>query len=303
MDQRTQDPLDLPTPPGGSRELYQSLVDTFDTYLRRVHQLIERDQPSGLAGTWVPYALFIHILQLGRALLLLVQAGYSEEALPIGRAMISAAMNLLFIVTSDNPDGWALRYWLQLADHERKYLARELRLERFDQKKIQQLITAADANLAGLHEALRREGITLPDKLSSPGQAKPRHDTWTGLSDRALAERLQLTDWYEGEYDHLSRVTHVQAISVKPIGDELLAGRLPSVGPHFREPLAAIAVAVSAIKFGFLGFMKHFNLVDRDPVFQAANNAMTSAINSYRDQSGANAIVDRVFGRRTGTTQ
>ena len=66
----------------------------------------------------MPYALFVHVLQLGRAVHVLVAAGYPDQAIPLTRAMLSATMNLLFIVTSGNPNGWALRYWLQMGEVE-----------------------------------------------------------------------------------------------------------------------------------------------------------------------------------------
>ena len=290
--------LDLSAPPPGDAALYQSLVATYYGYLRTIHELIRDDKPAGAIGIWLPYALFIRILQQGRAVHLLVQQGYGDEPLPIARAMISGAMTLLFIETSGNPDGWGLRYWLQLDEQERRLLDRELRLKRFDEERIRAVIAAARRNVQELVDATSREGIVIPSKLPDPSRKRPRADTWTGLSDKALAEHLNLLDWYDGEYAYLSSMTHAQAISVKPIADQLMSGHLPTIGPHYREPLAAIAVAVSAIKYGFLGFMSHFGLVGRDPAFQAANNAMSEAINSYREKSGANAMVAEAFGPR-----
>ena len=207
MNERNRDPLDIPPPPSGSPELYQSLSNTFYFYLRAMHDLIKDDRPAGNVGTWVPYALFVHILQLGRAVNLLVSEGYSEEALPISRAMISAAMTLTFIVTSDNPDGWALLYYSQLADQEMRYLTREQRLARFDADRINELIGAADQNMESLRQAAEKEGIVIPQKLPDPSRGKPRRDTWTGLSDKSLAERVGLLDWYEGDYDYASGIT------------------------------------------------------------------------------------------------
>lgn len=286
----------LPTPPGGDTASYRRLLTAHDQYMRAVYSLMADVKPAGRIGRWVPYALFIHVFQMARAVHALLDLGYAEEALPIGRSMISATMSLLFIVTSDDPEGWSLRYWLQLGQQERRMLERELRLGRFDEDAIKDFIQQSNDTESGAIREAAAGGIILPDKLPTPGRGKPRDDTWTGLSDKALAERVGLLDWYEGEYDYLSTVTHAQAVALMPIVHGLMEGHLPTIGPHFRSPLPAVGVSYTSVKYAMLALIKHFDLVARDPEFQAANALMSAAIETYRVANGINAFVATTFG-------
>jgi hypothetical protein len=160
--------MTIPQPSSGDTPAYRQLVAAHAAYIRGLsNRLLEQVplKPGDPAGRWVPYALYHHIFQLCRANLALVDLGYSEEALPLGRAMISTTMNLMHIVRSDNPDGWALRFWLQLGDQEQRMLARERRLQRFDPGVLDGLIsdTTEAARLAV--EAHVAEGGIYPDRL------------------------------------------------------------------------------------------------------------------------------------------
>jgi excisionase family DNA binding protein len=75
------------------------LIAAFDGLMRETYQLFA-DKPPRLdsIGRWVPYAIFGHVLRLGRALYLLVSSGYVDEARPTARAMVAAALNIVTIV-------------------------------------------------------------------------------------------------------------------------------------------------------------------------------------------------------------
>jgi len=246
-------------------------------------------------GRWVPYALFHHLMQLARAVQGLVRAGYSDEALPVGRSMISSAANLIFIVGSGNADGWALRYWLQLADVETRMLRREVSLGRFDKTGVERILADTQTNRDGAIAAATAEGVVFPDKLIGPRSKKPRDDTWTGLSDKALFDRLRLADWYETEYDYLSTVTHAQAVCLLPLRDVLMAGSRPSLGPHFRPPLPALVAAFNAVKFAGLAMVKHYDLGAVLAEVDQANQRMSEAVERYRSAIGADAMVASIF--------
>lgn len=245
----------------------------------------------------MPFALYHHRFQLGLAVRGLLQLGYAEEAMPLGRAMISASMNLIFIVTSGNADGWALRYWLQVSDVEKRMLEREQKLERFDPATLDHLRQDTQDAHDGAVKAAAQDGIVYPVKLKDPGQGRERKDTWTGLSDRALAGRLGLIDWYETEYDYMSTITHVQAVSLIPTGRKLMDGKLPTVGPHFQAPVATVVACTNALKYSSLAVLKHFDLVHLDPRLQQVNLQMSAGIARWRQESGANAMVEAVLGK------
>jgi Family of unknown function (DUF5677) len=283
------------TPPDGESQEYRDLVGAFDCYLRDVARVVLADaSPVGPVGRWVPYALFHHLMQLARAIQAGVRIGYSDEALPAGRSMLSAAANLIFIIGSGNPNGWALRYWLQVADVETRMLERELGLGRFDKTAIERILKDTEANREGAIAAATAEGITYPDKLIGPGRTTPRDDTWTGLSDKALFDRVGLADWYQTEYDYLSTITHAQAVCLLALRDQLMAGSKPSLGPHFRSPLPVIVSAFNSVKFASLAMVNHYGL--SLPDIDRANAAMSSAVDAYKAAIDADAFVASVMG-------
>ncbi|HCG02983.1 MAG TPA: hypothetical protein DEV93_20870 [Chloroflexi bacterium] len=151
--------LEFPEPPKGETQEYRRFVAAHYRYIRGVAGVvIPSADPSGSIGRWVPYALYHHLIQLSRALHDLVVLGYSDEALPIGRAMLSAAVYSIFLVTSDNPNGWALRYWLQLTNQEQRMLLREQRISRFDPERVAGKLAQTSTDHDGLIAAARAEG-------------------------------------------------------------------------------------------------------------------------------------------------
>src|SRR6266849_4898218 len=138
-------------------------------------------------------------------------------------------------------------------------------------------------------------GIDLPEKLIPRGEKKPR-DTLTGLTDKGLFKHLDLTDWHETEYAYLSTAIHVQPVSLLPIRDDLVEGRKPVLGPHFRMPLAALAASINSIRFSTLAMLRHYRLEDRLPEIDALSDDMSAAIATYREETGINAAVRAVLG-------
>jgi hypothetical protein len=295
--------VEFPEPPKGESQEYRRLVAAHDRYIRGVAGVvIPAANPSGSVGRWVPYALYHHLIQLSRALHALVVLGYSDEALPIGRAMLSASVYSIFLVTSTNPDGWALRYWVQLTNQEQRMLLREQRISRFDPERVAGKLARTSSDHDGLIAAARAEGIDLPDKLISEGEKKPR-DTWTGLTDKGLFKHLNLADWHETEYDYLSTAIHVQPVSLLPIRDDLIEGKKPVLGPHFRMPLAAVTASVNSIRFSTLAMLKHYRLEDRLSDVDALSADISAALDAYREDTGINATVRAVLGERISKSE
>jgi Family of unknown function (DUF5677) len=289
----------LPPPPSGDSPEYRRLLTAHDLYMQRLSDLIGNAVRPGSTRIeeWMPLALYHHVMQLGRATQELVRAGYSDEALPLGRAMISATMNLLFIVTSGNPAGWSLLYLLQVVETERKMLELQAALDYFDAGTIRQYLDAAKADAESVKAAFIQDGGIIPEKLPSGGRkGKPRRDTWTGLSDAELAEHVQLKAWKESEYDYLSAVTHAQAVAILPFRDAVMDGQPVVLGPHYRPPLPALSASFNAMRFSSLGIISHYELLSLDSQFQALNRDMHAAIDRYREELGALAVVEGLFG-------
>jgi hypothetical protein len=133
--------------------------------------------------------------------------------------------------------------------------------------------------------------------LIPAGEKKPR-DTWTGLTDKGLFKHLNLADWHETEYDYLSTAIHAQPGALLPIRDDLIEGKKPVLGPHFRAPLAALTASVNSIRFSTLAMLKHYRLQDRLLDADALSTEMSAAIDAYREDTGINATVRAVLGER-----
>ena len=293
----------LPDTPTGDTPVYRALVAAHDEYFRRLAKLIAltlRPTTSAI-DQWLPLALYHHVFQLARATQALVDLGYSEEPMPIGRAMISATMNLTFIVASGNAGGWSMRYWVQLDELESRMLTRELELARFDPAKLKAIGEEAskESRLGGFR--LPSTGRELSGQAGQSWRKGPRKDTWTGLSDKDLAAHLGMADWYATEYDYASTISHVQAAAVLPTGRALMDGQGLNFGPHFRSPLPTLTVSFNALRYSSLAAMKYYKLTGVDTEFQIANQAMSAAIDRYRTDSGANAVLDTILGKEFDT--
>jgi hypothetical protein len=290
-------------PPSRNDRVYQDLVSAHERYLREVHASVQVNLRGKAIGHWLPYALFVHSLQLGRGVQVLVATGYADEAMPLTRAMLSATMSLLFIATSGDANGWALRYWIQMGEMEHRFLHKELRRMRFSEAVVRALMDEAQRNVDGAITQAKAEGVHLPPKIATPDRNQPRKDTWTGLSDRALAERVGLVEAYETEYDYASAISHVQAIALKPIANALMEGRPLGTGPQYGPPLPAIGASYNASSAALLGIARHFGLTDKMPQIDLITQQMRNAIGRWREDSGANAQIKLIFGERTAPSE
>jgi hypothetical protein len=186
----------FPKPP--PRVVYDRLVDSWEEYLRRLHELTASlFQPDWKFEQWVPWLLWRHVMQRARVIHLDLKVGYSEEALDHARPMISATMILCLIVRSPNPGGWALRYWIELGQRDHDFIDLQEQLGRFSADYAKRKRKESDDAVAeAIKGARERDGITMPDKLAPPAgpgaKKKPEPDkrSWHGLTDKGLAAWL-----------------------------------------------------------------------------------------------------------------
>ena len=110
VDRQSLDQILAPVVQASPAQATGSLIAAFDRLMRETYQLFADKPPMlGSIGKWVPYAVFGHLLRLGRALYLLVSNGYVDEARPTARAMVAAALNIVTIVDGES-DGRALQF-------------------------------------------------------------------------------------------------------------------------------------------------------------------------------------------------
>jgi hypothetical protein len=246
-----------------------SLIAAFDRLMRETYQLFA-DKPPTLdsIGKWVPYAIFGHLLRLGRALYMLVSNGYVDEARPIARAMIATALNIVAIVDGDSP-GRALQYLFYQRPLRRKALDRLVAQKRLTKERRDAIDSAdtdaEDKTLAGYATA----GIT-PKTLGNNPQ------TWHGLTDKQLAEAMQASHWYDLYYGPLSDMgAHGNVTSLGSLVQDMLDGRFV-IGPSGGDPSHVLMAAIEAVGQAAEQLEKHYALGRSAEVLEIRERAWAS---------------------------
>lgn len=190
-------------------------------------------------GRYVPYAIFLHLLQRGRSLDLLLNSGYVEAAKPVARAMIGAALNIVAILDADS-DGRALQFVVHQRPLRKRGLDRLVDHHLLTRERATQIDTVEsdleDKALAGWAAA----GIT-------PLRLGKGTETWSGLTDRQLADRMKASHWYDlyyGPFSDMGAHGNVGAVA----GDlaSLIAGAV-TIGPRPNDPTHVVMASVEAI--------------------------------------------------------
>ena len=254
------------------------LLIQFDLYLRFVHNVVNQARFTGSIGYRVPYAIFVSLLNRARAVSALFATGYVQEADPIVRAMINAAVNFLYLVTRADPDAFALMYFLHLEDVA-VFRATEMEKEGIlDTETAERMRQEARDAAAPHRDAANAAGMQVPPK---PGG---KRDTWTGLSDQQLMAEVHAERWYAIYYRYFSSAVHADAST---IGEDIqaLALGVASVGPRYRDPLGAIRVSVEVLHGALLGFHRRFKVGQLRDLDQA-KTLIDEAIADYIRASG-----------------
>src|SRR5207244_1072341 len=131
----------------------------------------------------------------------LVANGYTEEAEPLGRAMVSAALSLVGIADKD-PDARALRFMDQ---------AREIR-GHLIKGYIEEGYAKAD-EIEPRDVEWRKQEEDLLAQYAKKGIVPTKIDdenkfTWHGLSDYKLAKIMNASRWYNLYYRNFSDEEH-----------------------------------------------------------------------------------------------
>jgi hypothetical protein len=216
------------------------LIDAHDAFLRASYDFfasiqVEFRDKDGLPrpGVAVPYVLFVKLIQLGRGVHYLVATGYTEEAEPLARAMVSAALSLVGIADKD-PDARALRFMEQ---------SREIRSQLI--KGYVDEGCAKKDDIEARDAEWRKEEQELVDRYASKGIVPAKIDdenkfTWHGLSDYKLALKMNASRWYNLYYRNFSDEAHANVAAVTRALRLLYDKQTVKVGPSFNDPWMVI---------------------------------------------------------------
>jgi hypothetical protein len=177
----------------------------------------------------IPYVLFAKLIQLGRSVHFLVASGYTEEAEPLGRAMVSAALSLVGIADK-NPDARALRFMEQASEIRGQLIkgyidegyakADEIEPRDAEWRREEQDLLARYA----------KKGI-VPTKIADVNPF-----TWHGLSDYKLSIAMNASRWYNLYYRNFSDEAHANVAAVTRALRLLYDKKTVKVGPSFNDP-------------------------------------------------------------------
>jgi hypothetical protein len=160
---------------------------------------------------------------------LLVASGYTEEAEPLGRAMVSAALNLVGIVDKE-PDARALRF-MEQAQEIRSQLIKGYIEEGY----------VSDKDITDRDAEWRKQEAELLKRLADKGIVPAKIDdenkwTWHGLSDSKLAKAMNASRWYNLYYRNFSDEAHANVAGVTRAFRLLMGKHIVKVGPSFNDP-------------------------------------------------------------------
>jgi hypothetical protein len=184
--------------------------------------------------------------------------------------MVAAALNIVTIVDGDS-DGRALQYIAYQRPLRRKALDRLVAQKHLTTERRDAIDSAdtdsEDKSLAGYAAA----GIT-PKRLGN------NPSTWHGLTDRALADAMKASHWYDLYYGPLSDMgAHGNVASISNLIPEMLGGRFV-VGPSGSDPSHVLMAAIEAVGQAAEQLEKHFALGTTQEVLEIRQRAWASVI-------------------------
>ncbi len=240
---------------GYDKDWIPPLVQAHAEFLRDAHELLRSNSASVKGvGLAVSVALEMHLLQLGRGLQILTEAGYAEVGESSTRAMVSAAVNVLAIVKT-NSDRVALQYLMYSVQRRHKYLANMVKNGLLTQDQATAYESTVSQRDQEVLSQYKERGIE-PADLGGD-----RKDTWSTLSDRSLFEYAGALPWYEVHYVPLSDGAHA---SVPAVAHELMAMREGAlvVGPRWTDPLLLVSTSVDVLGGSFVALIAELDSSD-----------------------------------------
>lgn len=267
-------------------ELQRELIAAHEAFMRASWAVVtsRRIDLPNLADQ-VAYAVFGQLMQLTRAVHRLATTCYGGEAKPLARAALSAAATVKAILGDDvsgfadderqaELDGRALQYVLWEQEIRRRRNAGYVRQGLIPEEAAKENLARAQTEVAKKTDELTQRGIK-PRRLGDE-----RSDTWHGLSERRLMERLNLADWYDLYYGTFSEEAHVSVAAVRTQLISIWDRHGLVVGPQCEDPSVGLRATVDAVAGALLSIDRALKL-DAATEIRANAGTAVSAFSSY----------------------
>jgi hypothetical protein len=279
------------------RESQMGMLAAADTFLREMDAtLASGSVKPGSLRVDVPYALYVRMMQLARAISFLGANGYGEEAKPLARAILSTSIAIKVIVgddlrnkppLQDQPpvdfekvsDGRALAYLSYHTFIRRRLNQAYLRRGWVDRQRVEEVDREVDAQDAATLAEYEKQGIT-PIKLGT------KEDSWHGLSDEAAATLVGVPDWYDLYYRPFSEESHGSEPAIRAELERLAKDGIVKIGPRYDDPFPVLNALLNAVGAAMLGLDRQFGLGRADDIEKTAQ-PFVAAIKEHQESMDA----------------
>ncbi len=128
--------------------------------------------------------------------------------------------------------------------------------------------------------ALEDKTLAKHENAGTPVAAKlGDRPTWSGLTDRQVAEQLKKLHWYDLLYGPASDITHVSIVSMETELDALSSGNI-HIGPRFTTPFIAVFNAGQVVSGVSRRLSEYFGLDAKD-LIDGADANLKSSIDAF----------------------
>ena len=273
----------------------KALLDAHDTFLRDSWAVVTKRKVRlpNLADQ-VAYAVFGQLLQLARTVRRLAEVGYGGESKPLARATLSAAATIKAIYAEDlcflddetrreESDGRALQFIFWEQEIRKRRNAGLVRRGLVPKEAADENLGRAEAERSAKLKALEEKGL-------HPRRIADGNDSWHGLSERQLMERLDLGDWYALYYGNFSEEAHVSVASVRTQLVSLWDDHGLVVGPRWEDPSVPLRATVDAVAAALLSINQSLDLEAAEAIRRAADKMVATFKDIGRSWVKRNAV-------------
>lgn len=211
---------------------HRGVLDAFDAFIDAEIAFLGGAIAHPRSAWQYAVALLVaRTLQLQQTILDAASAGYFEELYPLGRALLSTVVALVYI-----------GHGTDHAAHEQRALMYLVHGRRSRRKMLDYLVrsrwmTATAAKQIEAESAME-EGRVLADARAAgfePARDGKDKRYWTGYDDAALFRKMKALRWYHHFYAPWSDESHAQASALTPFSDDLMANGF-QIGPRNHDP-------------------------------------------------------------------